>query len=96
MGPYPKEGRGLAFDRAHPRVSRIRPALGGGVHVGHVRRPSSSPGAAELLTCWRFPGSSRNVTTGRSGSTTYRLENNECEIAFIATLERHAGSEQRF
>ena len=91
VGPYPKEGRGLAFDRAHPRVSRIRPALGGGVHVGHVRRPSSSPGRGELLDVLALPGFIAQRDDRTIGLATYRLENDECEIAFIATLERHAG-----
>jgi ribosomal protein S18 acetylase RimI-like enzyme len=45
----------------------------------------------ELLDVLALPGFIAERDDRTIGLATYRLENDECEIAFIATLERHAG-----
>ena len=45
----------------------------------------------ELLDVLALPGFIAQRDDRTIGLATYRLENDECEIAFIATLERHAG-----
>jgi ribosomal protein S18 acetylase RimI-like enzyme len=45
----------------------------------------------ELLDVLALPGFIAERDDLTIGLATYRLENDECEIAFIATLERHAG-----
>ena len=50
----------------------------------HARR-------GELLDVLALPGFIAERDHRTIGLATYRLENDECELAFIATLERHAG-----
>ena len=45
----------------------------------------------ELLDVLALPGFVAERGGRPLGLLTYRLENDECELAFIATLERHAG-----
>jgi ribosomal protein S18 acetylase RimI-like enzyme len=45
----------------------------------------------ELLDVLALPGFVAEREGGRAGLATYRIDNNECELAFIATLERQAG-----
>jgi ribosomal protein S18 acetylase RimI-like enzyme len=45
----------------------------------------------ELLDVLSLPGFIAERDDRTIGLATYRLENDECELAFIATLERHAG-----
>ena len=45
----------------------------------------------ELLDVLALPGFIAERDDRTIGLATFRLENDECEIAFIATLERHAG-----